>query len=84
MTNGFHMHPAAYVHGPVLITYLRDILAVGCWIGDLFPPAHPSRLWVKGGTTAVTRQARVRGARSEKSTSGRGGLPEGPRPQYES
>ena len=24
-----HMHPAAYVHGPVLITYLRDILAVG-------------------------------------------------------
>ena len=30
-----HMHPAAYVHGPVLITYLRDILAVGFWLGDL-------------------------------------------------
>ena len=29
------MHPAAYVHGPVLITYLRDILAVGFWLGDL-------------------------------------------------
>ena len=51
-----HMHPAAYVHGPVLITYLRDILAVGFWLGDLlFPPARPSRLWVLGGTTAVTR-----------------------------
>ena len=35
-----HMHPAAYVHGPVLITYLRDILAVGFWLGDLLslPP----------------------------------------------
>ena len=30
-----HMHPAAYVHGPVLITYLRDILAVGFWLSDL-------------------------------------------------
>ena len=30
-----HMHPAAYLHGPVLITYLRDILAVGFWLGDL-------------------------------------------------
>ena len=79
------MHPAAYVHGPVLITYLRDILAVGFWIGDLFPPAHPSRLWVKGGTTAVTRQARVRGARfGERVPRDRGGLPEGPRPQDES
>ena len=35
-----HMHPAAYVHGPVLITYLRDILAVGFWLSDLLslPP----------------------------------------------
>ena len=35
-----HMHPAAYVYGPVLITYLRDILAVGFGLSDLFP-THP-------------------------------------------
>ena len=36
-----HMHPAAYVHGPVLITYLRDILAVGFGLVISFPTRPP-------------------------------------------
>ena len=65
-----HMHPAAYVHGPVLITYLRDILAVGFWLVIFSLPPTLLDCGFKGGTTAVTRKVRVRGDRSGKITSG--------------
>ena len=80
-----HMHPAAYVHGPVLITYLRDILAVGFWLGDLL--SHPPTLLdsgLKGGLLQSHAKFVCVEVVLKRSPRDRGGLSEVPRLQDES